>query len=165
MELQKTPRFNNSHSQSLHLTTEKYPFSSVLRTSLKSITDRLFWHIVELHISQPKWQPCKCAEIHSILHPLPVQPRAAPAMLDSSSSIKNGCATALLQNCQYHLRHHSEGTARETNGTGSLSPGEGKAASTAWLLGKAINSRCQLALKNNFCFSLMLHLPPKCSQC
>lgn len=61
---------------------------------------------------------------------------------------------------QASLRGH----CTRDKGTGSLSPGGGKAALTAWLLGKAINSKCQLALKNNFCFPLLLHLPPKCSQ-
>lgn len=144
----------------------KHPFSSDISTSLKSITDHLFWDIVELQMSQSTWQTWKCVGIHSILHPFLVcSACAVPAKPDSSLSIKNGCVTVLLQNCHCHCRHHSEGTAQETNSTGSLSPGGGKAALTARLLGKATNSRCQLALKNNLCFSLMPHLPPKCPQC
>lgn len=82
-----------------------------------------------------------------------------------SSAIKNGCATVLLENCWYHFRHQSKGTMRERKSTCSLSPGGEKAASKAQLSGKAISSRCQLTLKNNFYFSSMLHLPPKCFQC
>lgn len=157
-------RFNNSHSQSLDLTTKKYSFSSVLSTSFKSLiiySDILLnYKLASLNDKYVDvWRSTASSPR------LPVQLHAPPAMLNSSPAIKNGCATVLLESCQYHFRHESEGITRERKSTCSLSPGGKKASSTAQLSGKTISSRCQLALKNNFYFSLMLHLTPKCFQC
>lgn len=160
----KKPRFNNSHSQSLDLTTKKYFFSSALSTSFKSLiisSDILLnYKLVSLNDKHVDVWRSTASSPH-----LPVQLHAPPAMLNNSSAIPSGHATVLLKNCQYHFRHQSEGIARERKSTCSLSSGAKKAASAARLSGKAISSRCQLALKNNFYFSLMLRLPPKCFQC
>lgn len=126
-------RLNNTHSQPPGLTTKKNSFSSTLNTSLKSITDiysdiLLNYKLVSLN--------CKHVDVWRSTH-LPVQLRAPPAMLNSSSSIKRDMLQLLWRTVNtisgISLKASQK---REKKSPCSVSPGGEKAASVASCLGK-----------------------------
>lgn len=91
MELQKNPRFKNSHSQFLDLTTKKHSFSSVLSTSFKLL---IIYSDISLNYKLFSLND-KRVDVWRSTASSPVQLHAPPAMLNSLSAIKNGRTTVL----------------------------------------------------------------------